>query len=490
MQLQRSCTAAAVAARQLFGRQAQTQLRYSSASAAAATPSAPSPVQLDEEAWDLEKKIMERALTPADTVVELNKYIIGQEAAKRAVAISLRNRWRRVHVSDKDLKEDIQPKNILMVGPTGVGKTEISRRMARLTDAPFVKVEATKFTEVGFKGRDVDTIVEDLYQMSVQKARSLARGRNQKQARENAIQIILSKTVPDQTDMHDKYRTMLLNGDLDDREIEYTLAAQQQQQPHKHAAMLDPDVRQHLQQNVLVLGRTRKMQGTIKEAFPLIEKDELEKLIDDKQIGAEAQHLAERHGIVFIDEIDKVVTPARDKRMDSSAEGVQQDLLPLVEGCVVTLKDGVTINTQNVLFICSGAFHNSKPSDMIAELQGRLPVRVELSNLTEHDFYRILTEPVYNIIRQNVELLKTEGASLKFTDGALKEIASLTKQLNENLQNIGARRLTTIVEKIVEDISFEAEDYAGKTVTIEADYVTKKIKELKDKTSDPLKSIL
>ena len=262
--------------------------------------------------------------------------------------------------------------------------------------------------------------------------------------------------MPDQTDMHDKYRTMLLNGDLDDREIEYTLAAQQQQQPHKHAAMLDPDVRQHLQQNVLVLGRTRKMQGTIKEAFPLIEKDELEKLIDDKQIGAEAQHLAERHGIVFIDEIDKVVTPARDKRMDSSAEGVQQDLLPLVEGCVVTLKDGVTINTQNVLFICSGAFHNSKPSDMIAELQGRLPVRVELSNLTEHDFYRILTEPVYNIIRQNVELLKTEGASLKFTDGALKEIASLTKQLNENLQNIGARRLTTIVEKIVEDISFEA----------------------------------
>ena len=183
MQLQRSCTAAAVAARQLFGRQAQAQLRFSSASAAAATPSAPSPVQLDEEAWDLEKKIMERALTPADTVVELNKYIIGQEAAKRAVAISLRNRWRRVHVSDKDLKEDIQPKNILMVGPTGVGKTEISRRMARLTDAPFVKVEATKFTEVGFKGRDVDTIVEDLYQMSVQKARSLARGRNQKQAR-------------------------------------------------------------------------------------------------------------------------------------------------------------------------------------------------------------------------------------------------------------------------------------------------------------------
>eukprot|EP01061_Rhynchopus_euleeides_P036214 TRINITY_DN6106_c0_g1_i1.p1 TRINITY_DN6106_c0_g1~~TRINITY_DN6106_c0_g1_i1.p1 ORF type:complete len:483 (+),score=207.21 TRINITY_DN6106_c0_g1_i1:143-1591(+) len=462
----------------------RTGVRWASAAAAPEPPATPV-----EEPWDLEKKIVERSLTPVCTVQELDKYIIGQDAAKRAVAISLRNRWRRVHVADKDLKADIQPKNILMVGPTGVGKTEISRRMAKLTDAPFIKVEATKFTEVGFKGRDVDSIIEDLYQAALQKARSLVKGRMQGVAKETAINIVLSKLAPtDQPAEMEKYKQMLLDGQLDSTVIEYTLGPEQQQGPRNP---VDTNMRQQLSQsNVLVLGKTRRVKGTVKEALKEIEADELEKILDNKQVAQEAQDLAENHGIVFLDEIDKVVTASKEKRVDASAEGVQQDLLPLIEGSVVNLKDGTSINTQNMLFICSGAFHLAKPSDMIAELQGRLPVRVELSALTENDFYRILTEPAFNLVRQNIELLRTEDVHLEFTDRALRKVAQLTSQLNSELQNIGARRLMTVIEKIVEDISFEAEDYAGKNVVIDEDYVQRKIKEIRDKASDPLRSII
>eukprot|EP01059_Diplonema_ambulator_P000037 TRINITY_DN1002_c0_g2_i3.p1 TRINITY_DN1002_c0_g2~~TRINITY_DN1002_c0_g2_i3.p1 ORF type:complete len:473 (+),score=157.30 TRINITY_DN1002_c0_g2_i3:62-1480(+) len=440
---------------------------------------------------DLEKEIMARALIPRDVVTELDKYIIGQDGAKRAVAISLRNRWRRTMIADKALQDDIHPKNILMVGPTGVGKTEISRRMAKLTDAPFVKVEATKYTEVGFKGRDVDSIMEDLFSASVQRAKKIAKDKQQDRARESAIQIILTKIAPDNSPATiEKYRKLLLDGELDDKVIDFTVSVEDA----KKVKMDDEKM-----QGLIIFsemkpkdekGKTKKMTAKIKEARELIENDELDKLIDTKQIQLDAVKLAENHGVVFIDEIDKVVAPANNKNADTSGEGVQQDLLPLIEGCVVTLKDGTSIHTDNVLFICSGAFHVVKPSEMIAELQGRLPVRVELQALTEKDFYRILTEPIYSIIRQNQELLKTEGVDLIFTDPALRRIAALTKSINGEMQNIGARRLVTVVEKIVEDISFEAEDYNGKTVTIDVDYVEKKISEIRKSISDPMKTIL
>ncbi|KAJ9465391.1 hypothetical protein DIPPA_00021 [Diplonema papillatum] len=451
-----------------------------------------------DETHELEKAIMEKALVPQDIVKELDKYIIGQESAKRAVAISLRNRWRRTMVKDKLLRDDIHPKNILMVGPTGVGKTEVSRRMAKLTEAPFVKVEATKFTEVGFKGRDVDTIIEDLYQVAVQRAKKLAKSRNQKKARELAVNIVLSKLCADKPEEMEKYMDMLNKGELDHVEIDFTVAAEEAGNVKNAPSRGDGEGEQFKSVFIFSMdfkptddkGKTKKMRKTVKEALPLIESDELEKMMDSKLIARDAQHLTESHGVVFIDEIDKVVTPRANKSSDASAEGVQQDLLPLIEGSVVTLKDGVNIRTDNIMFICSGAFHVASVSDMIAELQGRLPVRVELKNLTEHDFYRILTEPIYNIIRQNVELLRTEGVSLAFTDEAIREIAKLTKQLNSEMQNIGARRLVTVVEKIVEDISFAAEDYQDKVVTIDVDYVNAKIQDMRKSASDPMKSIL
>eukprot|EP01064_Diplonema_japonicum_P005032 TRINITY_DN13339_c0_g1_i1.p1 TRINITY_DN13339_c0_g1~~TRINITY_DN13339_c0_g1_i1.p1 ORF type:complete len:469 (+),score=109.27 TRINITY_DN13339_c0_g1_i1:64-1470(+) len=442
--------------------------------------------------WDLEKEILERAMIPRAVVTELDKYIIGQDAAKRAVAISLRNRWRRTMLKDKDLRDDIHPKNILMVGPTGVGKTEISRRMAKLTDAPFVKVEATKYTEVGFKGRDVDSIVEDLFTASVQRAKKLAQARQQDNAKQAAIQIILSKIVPDNNPEElEKYKALLLEGALDEKEIDFSVAAEE---PNKKVKMDDERM-----QGLIIFsdhkgkdekGKTKKLTAKIKEAMQLIINDELEKLIDSKQIQLDAVKLAENHGVVFIDEIDKVVAPKKNRSADTSGEGVQQDLLPLIEGCVVTLKDGTTIKTDNVLFICSGAFHIAKPSEMIAELQGRLPVRVELSDLTENDFYRILTEPAFNQIKQNQELLKTEGVGLNFTEDAIRRVAAVTKSINGEMQNIGARRLVTVIEKIVEDISFEAETYKGKTVTIDASYVDSKIADLRKRINDPTKTIL
>ena len=421
----------------------------------------PQPIGWTTEEWDLEKAVTGNYYTPAQVVEKLSNHIIGQNDAKRAVAISLRNRWRRTMITDKELRDDIHPKNILMIGPTGVGKTEISRRMAKLTEAPFIKVEATKFTEVGFKGRDVDTIVDDLFVASMRKALELAKKRNEPRAKESAIELILHKLIPDTPEEKKKYRKLFDSGELDDKEIEFTVTVED---PGMQQIKLDPeeDKAQQGVQGVLFFDhkkderKTKKLKKKVSEAFPLITANELDKLVDQKQVQRDAVHLAENHGVVFIDEIDKVVTPSHNKKADASAEGVQQDLLPLIEGSVVTIKDGTAIRTDNILFICSGAFHLASPSDMIAELQGRLPVRVELKALTENDFYRILTEPTYNVLQQNVELLKTEGVDLVFTECAKKEIARLTKVINEEMQNIGARRLITVVEKILEDISYNA----------------------------------
>eukprot|EP01060_Flectonema_neradi_P019374 TRINITY_DN2646_c3_g2_i2.p1 TRINITY_DN2646_c3_g2~~TRINITY_DN2646_c3_g2_i2.p1 ORF type:complete len:487 (+),score=99.40 TRINITY_DN2646_c3_g2_i2:86-1546(+) len=462
---------------------------------AAATPEKKQPVGWTTEEWDLEKAVVGNYYTPAQVVEKLSNHIIGQGDAKRAVAISLRNRWRRTMIADKELRDDIHPKNILMIGPTGVGKTEISRRMAKLTEAPFIKVEATKFTEVGFKGRDVDSIVDDLYIASMRKAVELTKKRNAPRAKEAAIELILQKLIPDTPDEKEKYRKLFDDGDLNDKEIEFTVTVDE---PGGQQVRLDTDEDKAQQgvQGVLFFDhkkdekRTRKLKKKVSEAFPLITANELEKLMDQKQVQRDAVHLAENHGVVFIDEIDKVVTPSHNKKADASAEGVQQDLLPLIEGSVVTIKDGTPIKTDNILFICSGAFHLASPSEMIAELQGRLPVRVELKALTEDDFYRILTEPTYNILQQNIELLKTEGVTLEFTECAKREIAKLTKLINGEMQNIGARRLITVVEKILEDISFNAEDYVGKTATIDAKMCQEKVADLRKDAKDPTKCFL
>eukprot|EP01065_Artemidia_motanka_P016135 TRINITY_DN1988_c0_g1_i9.p1 TRINITY_DN1988_c0_g1~~TRINITY_DN1988_c0_g1_i9.p1 ORF type:complete len:524 (+),score=210.18 TRINITY_DN1988_c0_g1_i9:55-1626(+) len=448
---------------------------------------------------DLEEAVVARALPPVDIVNELDKYIIGQENAKRAVAVSLRNRWRRTRVKDADLRDDIHPKNILMIGPTGVGKTEISRRMSKLTDAPFVKVEATKFTEVGFRGRDVDTIVEELYTASVSCAKRIVREQNLGRAKAAARKIVLSKLVTkDAPEEMQKYGELLDKGELDSNEIEYVV--QHSYDGPKRDRMRMPlrvDTGDEKFQGMMMLvppddksKYMRRSKGPVKEAMPLIIKDELEKMVNQQQVTQHALKLAENHGVVFIDEIDKVVVAGRKSDADASDVGVQQDLLPLIEGCTVTLKDGTAVKTDNVLFICSGAFHSAKPSDMIAELQGRLPVRVELDSLAEGDFYRILTEPKFNIIRQNQELLRTEGVELEFTPEALRQIAKLTQEVNSEMQNIGARRLITVVEKIVEDISYVAEDYKHKKVTVDVEYVNAKVEELRKDQKDIRRSIL
>jgi len=445
---------------------------------------------------DVEREVMARSLTPQHIVDELNKYIIGQEAAKRAVAISLRNRWRRTNVEDEELRADIHPKNILMIGPTGVGKTEISRRMSKLTDAPFVKVEATKFSEVGFRGADVETIIDDLYNASRMCARKILRQKNTARAQKEARQIVISKLVAgDKPEEVQKHLELLDKGELDDQEIEFTIhpAEDQPQRPRRRTR--DPSDGFDPQDAINQLAyerktRPKKMKTTVKEALPLIEKDELDKMTNETEVEAHAVKLAENHGVVFIDEIDKIILHAGTTTNVNVGEGVQQDLLPLIEGSSVNVKGGPTIKTDNILFICSGAFHLSKPSDMIAELQGRLPVRVELSSLTEGDFHRILTEPKFNIIRQNQELLRTEGVELVFTDDALKLIAKMTQEVNSEMQNIGARRLITVVEKIVEDVSFIAEDYKDKVITIDNDYVESKVNELRKDQDDVMRSIL
>ncbi len=423
-------------------------------------------------------------MTPQEIVHELDKHIVGQNAAKRAVAIALRNRWRRQQVPDP-LRQEITPKNILMIGPTGVGKTEIARRLARLANAPFIKVEATKFTEVGYVGRDVDTIIRDLVDAAIKDARVEAMRRVKHQAQDGAEERVLDALLTPARDTatdsesatRQKFRKMLREGALDEREIEIEVAAA----PAQMEILTPPgmeDLTSQLQGMFQNLGagrrRTRKMK--IADAMKQLIDEEAAKRVNDEELKLEAVANVEQNGIVFIDEIDKVATRSEVSGADVSRQGVQRDLLPLVEGTTVTTKYGM-IRTDHILFIASGAFHLSKPSDLIPELQGRLPIRVELQNLTVDDFERILTSTDACLIRQYEALIRTEDVELVFTPDAVKRLAEIAWQVNERTENIGARRLHTVMERLLEDLSFNA-GRRKETVTIDAAYVDARLKDL------------
>ncbi|HEY7889135.1 MAG TPA: ATP-dependent protease ATPase subunit HslU [Steroidobacteraceae bacterium] len=425
------------------------------------------------------------SLTPREIVQELDKHIIGQDAAKRAVAIALRNRWRRMQVAEP-LREEITPKNILMIGPTGVGKTEIARRLARLANAPFVKVEATKFTEVGYVGRDVDSIVKELVDVAVKITREQemhkVRERAAEAAEERVLDALLPKprmmgfstdepAQPRDADTREKFRRMLRAGELDEREIELELRAM----PMGVEIMAPPgmeEMQQQLQSMFQNLGgnRTRSRKVKVREAQKLLLEDEAGKLINEDELKVQALANAEQNGIVFIDEIDKVTRRQETMGADVSREGVQRDLLPLVEGSTVATKYG-PVKTDHVLFIASGAFSLSKPSDLIPELQGRLPIRVELDSLKVGDFVRILTEPDASLTSQYQALMSTEGVSVHFTEDGVRRIAEIAFQVNERTENIGARRLHTVMERLLESVSYEASEQGGTQVTIDGKYV-------------------
>ncbi len=416
--------------------------------------------------------------SPREIVSELDKYIIGQEEAKKAVAIALRNRWRRMQLSDK-LKEEIVPKNILMVGPTGVGKTEISRRLAKLAKAPFIKVEATKFTEIGYVGRDVESIIRDLVEIAInntrQSLRKQVRAKAEEGAEERLLEALVGVSAGDETKQ--KFRQLLRENKLDEREIEISLL------DNSNASMPTIDIpgMPGASMGMISLGdllggssqkyKTRKL--TVAEAKKLLIDEECDKLLDNETITREAIKAVENDGIVFIDEIDKI-TGKSDSRADVSREGVQRDLLPLIEGTTVSTKYGM-VKTDHILFICSGAFHLSKPSDLLPELQGRLPIRVELKALTHNDFVRILTEPEANLIEQYTALLGTENFHLEFQPEAIDKIADIAVAINENVENIGARRLHTVLEILLEDISFYAPDKSGETAVITPQFVEERL---------------
>ena len=434
-------------------------------------------------------------MTPREIVQELDKHIIGQSDAKRAVAIALRNRWRRMQV-DEDLRVEITPKNILMIGPTGVGKTEIARRLAQLANAPFIKVEATKFTEVGYVGKDVESIIRDLVDTSIKMTREQAMAKVRSLAEDAAYDRILDLLLPkpqsvpgigfanepEQEEPEDsrtrqKMRYKLVHGELDDREIEFDVSMQAGVEIMTPPGM--EEMASQLQGMFQNLGskKTQKRKMKIKDAYPILVEEEAGRLVNEEEIKAQAMENAEQNGIVFIDELDKVARRSEYGGADVSREGVQRDLLPLVEGCTVSTRYGM-VKTDHILFIASGAFHLSKPSDLIPELQGRLPIRVELRALEVGDFTRILTEPQASLTEQYRALMSTEGVNLDFSEAGVRRIAEISWKVNEATENIGARRLHTVLERLLDTISYEAPDRSGDAFTIDEGYVDEHLNEL------------
>ena len=441
-----------------------------------------------------------RQLTPRAIVTALDRYIIGQRDAKRAVAIALRNRWRRQNVKD-ELRDEIVPKNIIMMGPTGVGKTEIARRLARLAQAPFIKVEASKFTEVGYVGRDVESMVRDLTEIGINLVKAEERDRVRTQARRNAEDSLLNLLLPPPPEMphsfderdqgaagaastaeatREKLREKLHNGDLDDREVELEM-------PDRTMPVFENFSQAGMEEMVVNIGdmfgnafpkRTRTRKVKVPEALDLLEEEEAGKIIDSDSVIREAIARVENSGIIFIDEIDKVSSrEGAGGGPDVSREGVQRDLLPVIEGSTVTTKYGA-VHTDHILFIAAGAFHVTKPSDLIPELQGRFPIRVELQALTQEDFVRILTEPENALCKQYVALMGTEEIEVIFNDEAVAEIAGVAASVNERMENIGARRLHTVMEKLLEELSFEAPEIGAQTITITAEYVRERLHDI------------
>lgn len=443
------------------------------------------------------------AFTPRKTVEELDKYIIGQHNAKRMVAIALRNRWRRRQVPE-ELRDEIAPKNIIMIGPTGVGKTEIARRLAKLAQSPFLKVEASKFTEVGYVGRDVESMIRDLVEIGISMVKEeeyeALRPKAQEMAEERLLDILLpmrsprsrrrpasSAAQPEPVDdmevaqrTREKFRKMLRNGKLNDREVEIEtqISAMPVVEVFSPAGMEEMDINLKDMFSNLFPGKTKRRRVQVPEALQILVQEELSRIIDTDKVSKMAKERVEQTGIVFIDELDKVAGGGSAHHgPDVSREGVQRDLLPIIEGCTVNTKHGV-IKTDHVLFIAAGAFHVSKPSDLIPELQGRFPLRAELSALTREDFIRILTEPKNALVIQYQELLKTEGVTLEFQDDAVIEIAGLAEEVNDRAENIGARRLHTIMEKLLEEVSFEAPDMQGVTVAITSAMVRERLQDI------------